>query len=149
MCQVSPEERENLCKTWALRTCESTWAQIALYETEKWIEDHGHKDPDCVHLMENFAWIHSFVNIHECIMLDILYQLLKEVVGGTHMLQWLKTIIRAKFKGACVKPGTTKSLQQANEMILLDQRFRAVPSYPTLKIFKKYSEVKQWDESKY
>ncbi len=49
-------------------------------------------------------------------MLDILHQLLKGVVGSMHMLQWLKTIIGAKFKGACVKANITKSLQQANEM---------------------------------
>ncbi len=59
MCQVPLEERENLCKIWALRIHESTWAQIALQETEEWIEDYGHGDPDCVHSMENFAW-----NIH-------------------------------------------------------------------------------------
>ncbi len=47
MCQVSPEERENLCKTWALRTHESMRAQIVLQETEEWIENHGHRDPDC------------------------------------------------------------------------------------------------------
>ncbi len=85
--------------------------EIALQETEEWIEDHGHRDLDCVHSMDNFTWNHSFVNIHKCMMLDILHQLLKGVVSGTHMLQWLKTIIRAMFKGACVKAGTTKSLQ--------------------------------------
>ncbi len=82
-------------------------------------------------------------------MLDILHQLLKRVVNGTHMLQWLKTIIGAKFKGARVKTGTTKLLQQANGRVLLDQRFRALPFYPNLKIFKEYSEVKQWDGSEY
>ncbi len=44
-------------------------------------------------------------------ILDILYQLLKGVVGSTHMLQWLKTIIGAKFKGARIKADITKSLQ--------------------------------------
>ncbi len=87
-------------------------AQIALQETEEWIENHGHRDPNCVYSMENFAWNHSFVNIHECMMLDILYQLLKGVVDGTHILQWLKTIIGAKFKGACVKASTTKLLNK-------------------------------------
>ncbi len=82
-------------------------------------------------------------------MLNILHQLLKRVVDSTHMLQWLKTIIGAKFKGTRVKAGTTKSLQQANGTVLLDQRFRVVSSYPTLKIFKEYTEVKQWDESEY
>ncbi len=35
MCQVTPKERENLCKTWALRTHEGMRAQIALQETEE------------------------------------------------------------------------------------------------------------------
>ncbi len=86
MYQVFPEEHENLCKTWALRTYESTWAQIALQETEEWIENHGHRDLDCVHSMENFVWNHSIVNIHKYMMLDILHQLLKGVVGGTYIL---------------------------------------------------------------
>ncbi len=75
-------------------------------------------------------------------MLDILHQLLKEAIGDIHMLQWLKTIIRAKFKGACIKTGITKSLQQTNKMVLLNQRFCAMPFYPTFKIFKEYNEVK-------
>ncbi len=49
MCQVFSEKRENLCKTWALRTYESMRAQITLQETEEWIEDHSHRDADCVH----------------------------------------------------------------------------------------------------
>ncbi len=89
------------------------------------------------------------MNIHECMMLDIFHQLLKGMVGGTHMLQCLKTIIEAKFKGVRVKADTTKSLQQANGTVLLDQRFYIVPSYLTLKIFKEYSEMKQWDGSEY
>ncbi len=42
-----------------------------------------------------------------------------------------------------------KSLQQAIGTVLLDQCFRAMPFYPTLKIFKEYSKVKQWDGSEY
>ncbi len=99
--------------------------------------------------MRNFAWNHSFVNIHECMMLDILHHLLKGVVWGTYMLQWLKTVIGAKFKGARVKARVTRSLQQANGTVLLDEQFCAVPSYPTLKIFKEYSKVKEWDGSEY
>ena len=65
------------------------------------------------------------------------------------MLQWFKTVIEAKFKGARVKAGTTKSLQQANSTLLLDERFCCVTLYPTLKIFKEYSEVKQWNGNEY
>lgn len=42
-------------------------------------------------------------------MLDILYKFLKKVVSHTYMLQWLETIIRAKFKGACIKASIIKS----------------------------------------
>ena len=87
------------------------------------------------------------MNIHECIMLGILYQLLKEVVGGMYMLQWLKTVIEVKVKGARVKARVTRSLQQANRIVLLDERFCYMSFYPILKIFKKYSEVKQWDRN--
>ncbi len=43
-------------------------------------------------------------------ILNIFYQSLKEVIDGMYMLQWLKTIIGVKFKGACIKAGITKSL---------------------------------------
>ena len=82
-------------------------------------------------------------------MLDILHQLLKRVVGGTHMLHWLKNIVGAKFKGAHVKAGAMRSLHQANRTVLLDERLCCVPFYPTLKIFKEYSKVKKWDRSEY
>ena len=149
MCQVPPNERENLCKKWPKRTNERILSQLALQDIEDWIEENSLRHSDCVYSIRNFAWNHSFVNIHECMMLDILHQLLKRVVGGTHMFQWLKTVIGAKFKGARVKAGATRSLQQANGTVLLDERFCAVLSYPTLKIFKEYSKVKQWDRSEY
>ena len=76
-------------------------------------------------------------------MLDIIHQLLKRVVGGTYMLQWLKTVIRAKFKGAQVIARAMRSLQQANSTVFLDETFCYMPLYPTLKIFKDYSKVKQ------
>ncbi len=103
MCQVPLNERANLCKKWPKKTHERTLSQLVLQDTKNWIEENGLKHPDCVHSMGNFAWNHFFVNIHECIMLDILHQLLKEVVGSTYMLQWLRTVIRAKFKGARVE----------------------------------------------
>lgn len=57
--------------------------------------------------------------------------------------------MRAKFKRACINASVTNSLQQANETVLLNQRFRAMPFYLTMKIFKKYTEVKQWNMSEY
>ena len=142
MCQVPPKERENLCKMWPKRTHDSTRAQLALQDTAELVKENGLKYLDCVYLIRNFVWNHSFVNIYECMMLDILYQLLKGMVGGTHMLQWLKNIVGAKFKEARVKVGATRLLHQANRTVLLDERFCCSPSYPTLKIFKEYNEVK-------
>ena len=58
------------------------------------------------------------------------------------MLQWLKTVIGVKFKGARVNDGAMRFLQQANRIVLLDEKFCYMPLYPTLKIFKEYSKVK-------
>ncbi len=55
MYQVLPKERENLYKIWALKIYKSTRAQIALEEIEEWIEDHDHRDPNCVYSMKNFV----------------------------------------------------------------------------------------------
>ncbi len=76
-------------------------------------------------------------------MLDILLQLLKSMISSMHIVQWLKTMIEAKFKKAGVKADKTKSPKQVNGTVLLNQCFCIVLSYPTLKIFKKYSEMKQ------
>ena len=82
-------------------------------------------------------------------MLDIFYQLLKAVVGGMHIFQWLITVIGAKFKGARVKARTSRSLQQVNGLVFMDEMFCCISLYLTLKIFKKYSKVKRWDRSEY
>ena len=86
MCQVPPNEQENLSKKWPKKTHECTLSQLALQDIEDWIEENGFKHLDCVHLMRNFARNHLFVNIHECMILDISHQLLKRVVWDTHML---------------------------------------------------------------
>ena len=82
-------------------------------------------------------------------MLNIFHQLFKKVVTSMYIFQWLKTSIRAKFKRACIKVNIIKLLQQANKIILLDQYFCVILFYLILKIFKKYSKIKQWDGSKY
>ena len=76
-------------------------------------------------------------------LLDISHQFLKCVVRGTNMLQWLKNIVGAKFKGVCIKTGRTKSLNQANKTVFLNEQFCCLFLYPTLKILKKYNKVKQ------
>ncbi len=46
MCQVPTNERENLCKKWLKRTHERTLSQLALQDTEDWIEENGLRHPD-------------------------------------------------------------------------------------------------------
>lgn len=53
-------------------------------------------------------------------MRNILHQLLKEIIGGMHILQSLKTIIGVKFQGVYIKVDITKSLQLANRTVVLD-----------------------------
>lgn len=62
-------------------------------------------------------------------MLDIFYQLLKQVVKYMHIFQWLKIVTEVKFKKAYIKIGVTRSLYQANKTILLDKRFCYIFTY--------------------
>lgn len=48
---------------------------------------YGHKNQEYVDWVEKLVWKHSFMKIHKCIILDILYQLLKEVLSDTHIFQ--------------------------------------------------------------
>lgn len=70
--------------------------------------------------MQHVVWNHLFVNMYKCMILDMLYQLLKEMIDGMHIFQSLKIIIRAKFKEACIKASIIKLLKQANGMLFLD-----------------------------
>ena len=65
-------------------------------------------------------------------MIDILHQLLKGHV--MHTITWIGQ--------------TLKSVIGANWRTRLDARFRAVPPFPTLKIFTNFSNVKQWTGDK-
>lgn len=82
--------------------------------------------------IKNFPWNYFFINIHGYMMLDIFYQLFKRVVGGTYMLQYLKNIIRAKFKEVYFKLKIMKSLHQANKIILLSKKICHVLFYLTV-----------------
>ena len=73
ICQVPPDERENLEKKWPNQTHAKTKDQIRRQRQtniskigEQWVHD-----------LNNFAWDHYLVNIHETMMIDSLHQLLK------------------------------------------------------------------------
>lgn len=80
---------------------------------------------------------------------NILYKKLKKMISIMHIYQWLKIIIDAKFKEACIKTSTIKSLKLVHKVVFLDHCFCTVPFYPTWKIFKKYSKMKYKNRSKY
>ena len=149
ICYIPPEERKNFCKVWLRQIYKSMYAQLAWQNTIEWIEENSPKHLNCIYSVTNFAWSHFFMNIHQYIFLDIFYQLLKGVIGSIYMLQYLKNNAEAKFMGARVKTGKTKLLNQANRTVFLDEWFCYMLLYPIVKIFKEYSKVKQWNESKY
>jgi hypothetical protein len=40
--------------------------------------------------VENFAWKHSYLNIHKAMMIDVLHQLLKGIT--IYLITWVKTL---------------------------------------------------------
>lgn len=67
-----------------------------------------------LHEEANFAWSYDLVNIHSCMMLDALHQLLKGV--SVHLFNWVKDLSSAT---------------------MLDERIKKVPGYQDLKVFPK------------
>ena len=52
-------------------------SKLAIQKTKDWIEENSLKHLDFIYSMRKFVQNHSFINIFECMMLDIFYQLLK------------------------------------------------------------------------
>lgn len=96
ICQVPPDERENLDKSWDLRTHEYTRAQIRAQLAQSEQSDAQgrgrHKTDMDVHIVRNFAWKHAFVNIHTTMMVDILHQLLKGIV--MRLIEWVGDLMK-------------------------------------------------------
>ncbi len=132
ICTVPPAQRQNLTtRVWEPRTHEGTIAQLEFQQEN---EIHP-SDDNWVHPVKNFAWNHYLVNIHQCMMVDILHQLLKGAVMD--VVRWMKSLL--------IDMST-----EAEAMRNLDRRFRAVPVFPGVKHFTAFSNVTQWtgDEQK-
>ena len=141
ICTVPPNERENITKQWPLRTHEDTQAQINRQGTEK----VPREDDSWVHPVQNFAWDQPLVNIHTSMTVDILHQLLKGIV--MHLLQWTTDLLKGKKYQPLPKGGRKRKrlgVRHANTVVRLDHRFRRVPAFTDLHVFKHYSKVKQW-----
>lgn len=90
-----------------------------------------------IHPVQNFAWKHSYINIHQSIMVDILHQLLKGVTG-VHLLVWLNGIISNSCPETRKRRGVKKTLEEALGRVRLDHQFRSISLFAHLKHFKDY-----------
>ena len=78
-------------------------------------------DKDWVHLVKNFAWDHQLVNIHETLMIDVLYQLLKGMV--IHLLSWVKLLLIIEVPATWKQKGVKPSYSNLSGADKLDVRF--------------------------
>ena len=143
-CLVPPDERGELTKTWRLRTHEYTRQRIKAQRKDPDLT----KDPMAIHDLKNFAWRHHLVNVHAILTVDILHQLLKGIV--MRLLTWIQDLIKDHVVPTATKrtrkgvARPKKSLEQSAADIKLDHRFRQVPDFVGLILFKEFSKVKQW-----
>ena len=149
ICQVPPSEREHLCKRWDMRTHESTKAQLHRQQQRSKSAPSGDMD---VHVVENFAWKHPYVNIHATMMMDILHQLLKGMV--MRLVDWTGDLVEELTADTrkILKRGTKRKkpgrlIEDSHHAVQLDHRFRQVPVFHDLKRFAHFSKVKQWTDN--
>ena len=139
ICQVPPNERENLSRTWPPRTHEFTQERHRQQELLRL----KRSDPEWVYPKINFAWDHFLLNIHEAMMTDVLHQLLKGLVP--YLLDWLISLLQ---DSSLVRPlrsgrGGMLELRHAGGTTQLDERFRCIPPFKDIKVFKNFSEIAQ------
>ena len=138
ICVVPPNERENLTKRWDDRTHEFTQQQIERQRRN----NIPRSDESCVHEVENFAWKHPHLNIHKVMMIDVLHQLLKGIV--MYLITWTKDLVASAIPMVRKRKGQGRTVAESSGTVQLDERFRCVPQFTGLKLFKEFSRVKQW-----
>jgi len=87
ICQMSLCTQENFEEVWSLWMHQFIIAQISKQKEENVSET----DNVWVYSVNNFAWSHYLINIHEMMMIGVLHQLLKKMI--TYMICWLKQLI--------------------------------------------------------
>jgi hypothetical protein len=138
ICQVQPNQRQNISVISAPRTHEQMQARIEKQGREA-IE---RTDPEWVHATENFAWSHHYVNIYESMSVDVLHQLHKGIVMD--LINWVVELINGTPNPTRPRNLTERKRSTIPSATLLDDRFRSVPQYTGLKHFKDFSHVRQW-----
>jgi len=141
ICQVSSQKQENLKKNWPLQMHQFIKNQISKQQEEKISEN----DVTWVHSVDNFAWAHHLINIHTTMMIDVLHQLLKSTV--TYLVHWLKQLIEKSITVARKKKDIRHKISSAPEATQLDHQFCSILTFAELKIFQRYSSIKQWTEA--
>jgi hypothetical protein len=95
--------------------------------------------------INNFAWNHYLVNIHEIMHVDILHQLLKGIV---HRLKdWVQEYIKVRLgSGSRARKRSSDGarVDQSSWTTRLDDRFCQVPEIAGLRLFPHFSNVSQW-----
>ena len=139
--QILFQKRENFMSIWQSHTHQFTQRQI--WQQKK--NDISKKNSIWVHLICNFAWSHYMINIHKCMMIDILHQLLKDTV--IYMLDWLDKLIEKRIVASRKKKKYQLHINHAFDVAQLNEWFHNVSAFIELKIFTKYSIIKQWTTS--
>ena len=136
-------------RPYPLRTHEDTYKQIQRQQhirankiTTYARTANGQTDKSMwVHERENFAWKHWGVNIHEVQLPDILHQIMKGIVE--RLMTWIQKHLSVEIgSGTSGKKSTT--VQQSDWEVQLDDRFRQVPAFPGLRVFRNFSSISQW-----
>ncbi len=112
--------------------------QISRQQEEKISENNA----AWIHPVDNFAWAHHLINIHTTMMIDVLHQLLKGTV--TYLVHWLKQLIEKSITVTKKKKDIRHKISSAPEVTQLDHQFHSILTFAELKIFQRYSSIKQW-----
>ncbi len=111
------------------QSCTHQFTQRQIQQQKK--DDISKKNSIWVHFIRNFAWSHYMINIHECIMIDILHQLLKDTV--IYMLDWLDELIEKRIVAFRKKKEYQLHINHAFNVAQLNKRFRNVSAFVELK----------------
>ena len=148
--KVSLYKRENLKKTWESRIYDNILYQIERQKNDKIIKlSHS----NWIYFIYNFAWRHYLLNIHNDIMLNSLYQLLKKII--MKLIAWIvfliiELIYITKFKNFYIdvikkiKRKKKRKLEKCDIVYRLNKKFKQVLFYVKFKRFTQFNIVNQW-----
>ena len=125
ICEVHPDERENLCIAYKTRSHDTTKLRLSAQR----LKTHT-RTPMDVHDISNFGWKHYLFNVHTAQTFDMLHNFF---VHG--MIEYLITWFQAAIRVGRTEVEATR---------VVDDRFRQVPHYPGLRRFPHFSRVSQW-----